>query len=406
MFRLKELIISITARCNSRCSMCDIPLAAGQEIPTRKWKEVIRDARRLNAQTVVFSGGEPLLRKDIFELISFVKDNRMAACLTSNGSLIDQPTAWMLAESRVDVVNISIEGPREVHDRLRGKGGLDKALGALENLKKYNIETTLAATVSSYNYRCLKAVIELARQHAVGTVKFQPFSGIFLNDGRKAEEFFLSKTQAQELELELKEVAGLCGDYGINTNPDRYLERVAAYLSREDHPVKRAPCNALSTVCPIDSRGNFFPCWVITAKEKLIGNIEDRGLIELWGSGRHRAILESINKHGCPGCMMSCYDQNFGAQELTSRVAVNLKRLQRLGLPAYLRDSINRWKKRLKFYLSYRGSLPRILHKLKRPGGTGRPAGIADQAKLDGALKDIEAAEKIIEEEIKCVTGR
>lgn len=73
MLNLKEIIFSITNRCNLRCKMCDIPYGEIEELSTEQWMGVIKDASRLGAQTVVFSGGEPLLREDIFELISFTK---------------------------------------------------------------------------------------------------------------------------------------------------------------------------------------------------------------------------------------------------------------------------------------------------------------------------------------------
>ncbi|MEI7752705.1 MAG: radical SAM protein, partial [Candidatus Omnitrophota bacterium] len=62
---LKDLILSITNRCNLRCRMCDIPLAETEEVETRVWERVIQEAAGLGANTVVFSGGEPLLREDL-----------------------------------------------------------------------------------------------------------------------------------------------------------------------------------------------------------------------------------------------------------------------------------------------------------------------------------------------------
>ncbi len=112
--KLNEVIISVTNRCNLRCRMCQIPLQSNGEMATEELKEIIRDAAGLNPNSIVFSGGEPLLRKDIFELISFVNQRKINTCLTSNGTLIDNEVARNLASSGIGVVNISIEGPENI----------------------------------------------------------------------------------------------------------------------------------------------------------------------------------------------------------------------------------------------------------------------------------------------------
>ena len=86
----REIIISITNRCNLKCKMCDIPKNKIGELSTAQWKQVIKDAAASGARAIVFSGGEPLLREDIFELIDFTKNNSLGACLTSNGYLINE----------------------------------------------------------------------------------------------------------------------------------------------------------------------------------------------------------------------------------------------------------------------------------------------------------------------------
>ena len=400
MPELKEVIISITSRCNARCRMCDIPAKRSDELSGFIWERLIKDAAELGARTVVFSGGEPLLREDIFKLISCVRANRMQACVTSNGYFLSDEVAAKLASAGACVVNISVEGPRDIHEQLRGRDSFDKALSALQNLKKHNIESTIATVISRYNYRHLTDVVELAREYGVTTIKFQPFSGIFLESDRKTKEFLLPASAAEELSAVMKRVSELCDGYGITANPRGYLERVPFYLTKKITQPQHI-CAALKFSCPIDPGGSVYPCWVTADKDNRIGNIQEESLLSLWGSERRNSIIERIKQHGCPGCMMSCYDDNFGKEALDLRVAVNIGRLKREGLRVYTKRFIKRWAKRIKFYLAYRGS-PRVLigrsRKLfaKRSLGNG---GI-NQKEIDAAFEEIKKAKQILQREI------
>ncbi|MCM8774228.1 MAG: radical SAM protein [Candidatus Omnitrophica bacterium] len=404
MPELKEVIISITNRCNYKCRMCDIPFQKSKELTTSQWQKVIRDAYLIGAETIVFSGGEPLLREDIFELISYVKNNSMNCCLTSNGYLIDEECASRLHNSGIDVVNISIEGPPQIHDYLRGRGTFDKAVFALENLRKYKIESTIATMVSRYNYKYLDYIVELAKEYKATTIKFQPFNRIFLSSNCSEGNFFISKREIKRMKDMTKKVTWLCNNYGITTNPRRYLEMMPLYLSR-NHFDSSFICNTLWISCPINSQGEIYPCWVLTQKDKLIGNINQDSFLNIWNSQKHRSVVEKIKKDGCPGCMMSCYDENFGRDGLETRIVTNVKRLQKEGAFEYVRRILKRWGRRFKFYNSYRGSPRQAFNRLR---GLFKKKKLhkteIDKEEIDKALKEIALIKKIFEEEIRCLS--
>lgn len=364
MYKLKEVIIAITNRCNSACRMCDIPKQELNELSTSCWKEVIKDASSIGASAVVFSGGEPLLRNDIFELISFVKKNNMGACITSNGLMINEKTASDLSNSGVDVVNVSIEGSKDTHDYLRGKETFEKVISALSNLKKYSIESTVATMVSRYNYKHLPYIVNLAMEYGATTMKFQPFNALFLKDKSKKSEFLISGEEKAGLVQAIGDVISLCGKYGINTNPIAYLEKIPAYLNKEFFYYNNA-CGALWTSCPINSIGEVYPCWALVRKDKLIGNITKKRLMGLWNSKNHNMIREKIKKEGCSGCMMSCYDNAFDKDGIERKITVNIGKLKKEGFGGYVKRIFRKWLKRFKFYASYRGSFKGIVRKGK-----------------------------------------
>ena len=400
MFNLKEAIISITNRCNSRCKMCDIPMEKTEEMDTVAWKKIIRDLSLAGVKTVVLSGGEPLLRGDVFELISFAKDSGLNTCITSNGVMLDDSVAARLSQSGINVVNVSIEGPEEIHDFLRGSGNFKKTVSALTALEKHKIETTIATTISRYNYKSLTFVVELAREHKVTTIKFQPFSSLFLDDKKRGQEFMISGDNFQEIETIIREVISLCSRYGIAINPENYLLRIPSYLTGKQVDSNNI-CSALLSSCPINSKGEIFPCWILNNKENLIGSLKEEGFLNLWGGRKHISIVKKIERKGCPNCMMSCYDSNFGGSGIKSRVITNISKLRNRGFKGYMAQLLKKWQKRLRFYSAYRGSLRALVRKFK---GIFKRKTISLHIKNQGlkdALKEIGMAKQMLKDELR-----
>ncbi len=364
MFNLREVVISITNRCNLKCRMCDIPLTATEELSTEKWKGVITDSASLGAKTIVFSGGEPLLREDIFELIRFVKKNNMKTCITTNGLLIDEKCACELKSAGIDVVNVSLEGPQRIHDYLRGKNSFERVLSALYNLKQHNIESTIATMVSSYNYRYLEFIVDTAIRYGSTTIKFQPFNTLFINNKNKGKHFFINHRQARELRGVINRAVSKCVKCGIALNPLSYLNTIPLYLSGKFKKGGNG-CSALLSSSAITSDGSIYPCWVMTEDRYLIGSIKENRFINIWNSKRHKKLREDISSKGCKGCVMSCYDDIFGDDTVASKVIMNLKRVKGRGLKEYSKHAIKSIARRYRFYVSSRKSARDIVLRLK-----------------------------------------
>ncbi|MFH1504516.1 MAG: radical SAM protein [Candidatus Omnitrophota bacterium] len=407
MLRLKEVIISITNRCNLKCKMCDIPVNLMEELDTFQWKQVIEEASLIGAETIVFSGGEPLLREDIFELITAAKDNRMNACLTSNGYLLDEKAAGKLAASGVNVVNVSLEGPEEIHNYLRGQGTFKRAVKALENLRKYGVESTIAVMVSKHNYNSMPYIVELAKKYGASTIRFQPFSVIFMDNESLKSSFFINKKQIKKVEAIFEKVIELSKKYKISTNPTNYLRAIPFYLSGKKIAFRNG-CNALWTSCPINACGDIFPCWAIIDKKKQIGNVGKNSFFELWYSREHSGIRELIVDEGCRSCMMSCYDGVFG-QNREEKYFLNLFRkiknisAQKLidKLTRYLRKRTVQLKLRCKFYNSYRGSFRNIFNRIfKNVQRKMSVRNINNKGQIEKSLEEISLLKKRLNKEI------
>lgn len=310
MGKLTELMLSVTNNCNLRCKMCDIPRSfKTNKISTKDFEHLFEDFSQIGThkKSIVISGGEPMTRRDIFEIISIASSYGIFTYMPSNGTLITKDAASNLRKSGIDVVNISIEGPNEIHDRLRGVGSFKRAISAIKILKEEGINTTIATTIMKQNYAVLPEVVDLARQLGITTVMFQPFSQSFLCKNKK-EEFWISDIAG--LKESLTNAIMLSDKYSILLNHKDYLNNLPKYFLDNYFPDSRR-CSIIKSSCAIDHEGNTYVCW--QQRRLLLGNIKKESILNMWGSAKHKSILQAIHKGKCPStCLMSCHERNFG----------------------------------------------------------------------------------------------
>lgn len=307
---MQEVILSVTNRCNLKCAMCDIPLNKEKEVSTEALFRVLDDLKILKPYSVVISGGEPMLRSDIYKLIYKAHENGFRTCLTTNGMLIDRAAALKLKKAGLDIANISIEGDEATHDAIRGKGSYKKACEALKVLWEVQIETTVAMCVSVKNYKFMPEMLRLASSCGATTVKYQAFSTLFVAD--KTGKGFLidSKDDAKELKKIVRNVIAEAGKLGLNINPESYLNKLGFFLSPEalSEDVKYG-CRSLYDVCSVNAKGDLVPCFML--QDMAVGNLENETLRRLWNGEKHKQIRASIESRGCRGCLLSCYEDDF-----------------------------------------------------------------------------------------------
>jgi len=130
-----------------------------------------------NKQTsIAFTGGEPFLRKDIMNIIEFVKKRGFSLRLITNATLLNSSIIRKIVELNVDEICISLEGDKNVHDKIRGKDTFDKVIWSLSELNHYRdkkIKIYLWCTISNYNINNLKETVKIAHKHNVSIIYFQ-----------------------------------------------------------------------------------------------------------------------------------------------------------------------------------------------------------------------------------------
>ena len=170
------VVYNCTSRCNLRCLHCYAASDSARrdaELSTAQAKKLLVGLVETNAPVVLFSGGEPLLRPDLFELLAEAKRIGLRTVISTNGTLIDSDTANKLAEMKVGYVGISIDGPEEFHNRFRQTSGCFKAtMTGFENCRKANLRMGLRFTITNTNKEQVPAVFDICKDNGIRRVCF------------------------------------------------------------------------------------------------------------------------------------------------------------------------------------------------------------------------------------------
>ncbi len=170
------VVWNVTKRCNLRCVHCYAsadPSPHPDELTTEEGMALLEDLAQFGCPVVLFSGGEPLMRPDILDLIKKAVDLGMRAVLSTNGVLIDRALARELKKLGLSYVGISMDGLKEVHDRFRGvKGAFEKAMEAVENCKAEGIKVGLRFTINKINASEIPGIFDLVEEYQIPRICF------------------------------------------------------------------------------------------------------------------------------------------------------------------------------------------------------------------------------------------
>ena len=168
------VIWNLIRRCNLTCTHC-YALSADHEyageLSTAEVATVMDDLKAFHVPVLILSGGEPLLRPDLFEISARAKALGFYVGLSTNGTLIDAAMAERVAQAHFDYVGISLDGLRETHDSFRRlEGAFDRSLAAVRHLHALGVKVGLRFTMTSLNAHDLPELLELMRRE--GAEKF------------------------------------------------------------------------------------------------------------------------------------------------------------------------------------------------------------------------------------------
>jgi radical SAM protein with 4Fe4S-binding SPASM domain len=164
---------------------------------TDEGKDFIRDLADFGVPVLLFSGGEPLLRADIFELANFAREQGVKPVLSTNGIFITESVARKIRGVGFGEVGISLDGIGEHNDRFRGKeGAYQAALSGIRNCISLGLRVSLRLTITRSNYGEIPAIFGLAEQESIERLCFYHLAYVGRADSIKTEDLSHAETRA------------------------------------------------------------------------------------------------------------------------------------------------------------------------------------------------------------------
>lgn len=281
-----------TYRCNQHCRYCDWGKMGSKELDTDQAIRLIESLSKNGVLKLGFAGGESLCRPDIDLLLEAAHKSGLITSLSSNGKEISNHIDSIC--EYVDVVQLSLDGSRVIHDEQRGKGTYDNVMSAIEILRKNGQKMITNTVLTKRSIGELHFVLDMALKYEYNAL-FQPVfeyeisaDGSVIQDLRpdryemnKAIEFLIDKKR--------------CGlPIGNSTAFLRYIQRTW----ENQHTIK---CHANNLFCTIDPVGNVLPCCFDVAQDNRY-NAAELGFTQAFTKARDNPF----SKH-CKGCYCNAY---------------------------------------------------------------------------------------------------
>jgi radical SAM protein with 4Fe4S-binding SPASM domain len=298
----------ITERCNLRCAHCYQESYGGAELNFEQWLGVLRQLEDLlddwaeksgtsHRAHINVTGGEPFVHPDFVRLLEVfhAKRDRLSFAILSNGYFIDAPMARRLAELSPGFVQVSMEGTRATHDRIRGPGTFERTVEAIRHLTRARVPVLISFTAHRANFREFPAVARLAcdlRVKRVWSDRLIP-SGA----GSGPETQSLTPEEVREY-VELMRVARAEASRRWFGRTEVAQHRALQFLTGHSQPYH---CTAGDSLLTLRPNGDLLPCRRLPIR---VGNILETPLRELY---RENPILRSLRDphekiKGCEPC--------------------------------------------------------------------------------------------------------
>jgi MoaA/NifB/PqqE/SkfB family radical SAM enzyme len=170
--RNRPLVVgwAITDQCNRKCAYCALWQKPNRDLATGAVFGIVDELAAAGTLRISFTGGEPLLRKDMGDIIRYVHEKGMETRMNSNGSLVKERIGDLKG---LDMLTLSLEGPEEIHDAIRGPGSFREVQEALRAARGQGLRTGLTTVLTAANLEAVEFILKTARE-AGCRVMFQP----------------------------------------------------------------------------------------------------------------------------------------------------------------------------------------------------------------------------------------
>jgi heme b synthase len=312
----KWIAWEITRRCNLKCIHCrsssEIEVKGHPDFHTEEAFRIIDDITSYAKPVIVLSGGEPLLRTDVFDIAQYGVDKGLRMCLATNGTLVTDDVCDKIKASGIKIVSLSLDGSTEdIHDDFRNqKGAFTGTINAARLFKKHGIEFIINSSFTKRNQEEIPKVYKLAKD--LGATAWYMFMIVPTGRGEEIMNELISKDNYEEIlewhyQMEKDEK-----DMLVRPTCAPHYYRVVLQKSKEEgskferRTLKFSTggakgCIAGQLIALIDVDGNVLPCSYFP---KPAGNIKKESFKEIWeNSGLFKELRDFKKYKGkCGSC--------------------------------------------------------------------------------------------------------
>jgi radical SAM protein with 4Fe4S-binding SPASM domain len=315
--------LALTYRCNAACLFCYVncPHTKSQEITTEEAQFIIRIIKETaKVPSISFTGGEPTLRNDLFELIHYARQQQLRVNLITNGIIITKDYAMNLKKAGLNSAQVSLESSDEsIHDALTSHpGSFQKTIKALQYFTESGIHTHTNSTINQRNKDSLPGLFQLAAKLHLKRLSMNLLMPCGAADSQL--KLWISYSETGTILTHLKKAAQLHNIEFMWYSPTPYC-----LFNPVEHHLGNKTCAAAQGLLSIDPQGNVLPC---SSLNKPIGNILKQNFDDIWFSDSasyYRNMLYAPN--ACKDCSIleicgaACpiYFDRIGTEEIEGK---------------------------------------------------------------------------------------
>jgi MoaA/NifB/PqqE/SkfB family radical SAM enzyme len=246
---------ALTNRCDLHCSYCDRPEHAGKQLDTEAALALADDIARSGVLLVTLTGGEPLLRRDAGKIVDRLRDGGVLVGVNTDGTFLPRRIDEI---ARANLVTVSVDGPEEVHDRVRGAGSFRTAVAGIRAARARGMRVASHAVLTSANVRSFDFFLEFASEHGVA-VGFSPVDSFPLSSPGVHD--VLPRVDELRAFLDRAIAAKEGGDHRISDSVPclRYLLNWPEY--------QPLACSAGRMFCRVEPDGSLYTCGALVGIE-------------------------------------------------------------------------------------------------------------------------------------------
>lgn len=274
-----------TWRCNSKCAMCIGRPRNSEEIPLGKVKEFLLSARKwIGPFTLIFTGGEPLIRKDFWKIVCYASNIGINTSLMTNGTLITEKDILLIKKSGLKYINISLDSLNpDVYQQIRGKPFDMRLLKIIHLLVVHGLRVNINAVITKQNIEELPKLAEFVQNEKHCSILLNPLFLVRCADiKKKLDKIWPNPKKAESI---LKKMVGYkVKGYPI-LNSAHHLRLISRYYK---NPSSASGQCVMPLTLRVDPSGNAFICY------ECVGNVTKNSLKEIWDSDKAKKTRKNM----------------------------------------------------------------------------------------------------------------